>query len=138
MDPVGVEKLLGRRIVALGLDALHFGEQPAHALAKRRRIDHHVERLAVALTALDRLRVRHEPVDDHLPVAHVRLLDRRAFADPPQLNERIARVALVLGADDVLLVRRRDETQFRRFRIGDEVQADQVRSSPLRARRSVP
>ena len=34
---VGLEQRARGRVVALGLDALHFGEQPADAVAERRR-----------------------------------------------------------------------------------------------------
>jgi hypothetical protein len=40
-------------------------------------------------------------VDDHLAVAHVVFFDLRPLAHAPQLHERVARVALVLGRDDL-------------------------------------
>ena len=98
MDAVGVEQLRRRRGIAFGLDALHFGEQLADAVAERLRIDHHQVRLAVARARFDRLGVGHQPAHDHLAVAHVVFLDLRAFADAAQLHQRVARVGLVLGA----------------------------------------
>ena len=67
-------------------------------------VDHHEVGLAVARALLDRLGVGHQPPHDHLAVAHVVFFDLRALADAAQLHERVARVALVLGAHD----RRRD------------------------------
>ena len=70
--------------------------------------------LAVAAADLDSGRVRHQPVDDHLAVAHVVFFDLRPFADAAQLDQRVARVALVLGADDVLRDRLRRRARARR------------------------
>jgi hypothetical protein len=66
--------------------------------------DHHEIRLAVARARFDRFGVRHQPPDDHLPVAHVVFLDLRALADAAQLHQRIARVGLVFGAHDVVVI----------------------------------
>ena len=126
VDAVGVEQLGGRRIVALGLDALHFGEQPADALAKRRRIHHHEERLAVALTALDGLGVGDEPVDDHLAHAHVRLLDLRAGRGRAGAAQRVARVALRTPHARCPPGRPPAQAELRGFWIGDEVQPNQI------------
>ncbi len=71
-------------------------------------------------------RVREQPVDDHLPVAHVVLLDLRSLADASQLNQRVACVVLVLGGDDVIVVLGRDDAQLDELRIGKEIQGDEV------------
>ena len=102
--PYASNSAFARVVVALGLDALHFGQQPARAFAERRGVHHHVVRLAVAPPHVDRVGVRHQPVDDHLAVAHVIFFDRRALAHAPQLHERIARVGLVLGLHDLRLM----------------------------------
>ncbi len=57
--------------------------------------------------------------------------DLRALADAAQLHERVARVRLVLGAHDVVVIGGGDDADLDQLRIGDEVQADQVGASFL-------
>ena len=52
--------------------------------------------------------------------------DLRALAHAAQLHHRVARVGLVLGADDRLLIGRRDDAELGELGIGDEVQPDQI------------
>ena len=118
VDAVGLEQLDGRVVVPLRLDPLDLGEQPANTLLKRLDVDHHEERLSVALADVDRLRVRHQPPDDHLPVAHVVFFDLRALADAAELDERVARIALVLGLHDLGVVLRVDEASCASFGSG--------------------
>ena len=80
----------------------------------------------VPLPDLYRRGVGHQPPDDHLPVAHVVLFDLRAFADPAQLHERVARVAFVLGAHDLVLVAGPDDAELGQPGISDEVQGDEI------------
>ena len=124
VDAVGVEQQERGVVVPLGLDPLHLGEQPADALAKRLGIGHHVVGLAAARPHLDRRGVRHQPVDDHLAVAHVVFFDVRALADPPQLDQRVARVALVLGAHDLVVRIIRHQAELDQLSIGQEIQRD--------------
>ena len=86
MHAVGLEQLFGCRVVALGLDALDLGQQPADAVPECLRIGHDVVGLAVARPHLDRLGVGHQPPHDHLAIAHVVFLDLRPLADPAQLT----------------------------------------------------
>ena len=134
MDAVGVEEIARGVVVTLGLDALDLGEQPADAFAERRDVHANVVGLAVALAHVDRRRVRHQPPDDHLPVAHVVLLDLRAVPDPPELHERVPRVRLVLGEDDLLLVLGRQHPDLGDLRLGHEVERDEVRPRLLERR----
>ena len=100
----------------------------ADAFRERLRIDHHVERLPVALPDVDRLRIRHQPAHDHLPVAHVIFFDLRALADPAQLHQRVARVTLVFGLNNLPLILCVDDAELGEPRIRDEVQGHQIRS----------
>ena len=52
--------------------------------------------------------------------------DLRALADAPQLHERVARVALVFGAHDLVVILLGDETELDELRIGQEIQRDQI------------
>ena len=126
MHTVGVEELLRGRVVAFRLDALHLAEEPAAAFAECFRIHHHEVRFAIALPLLDRLRVGHEPPHDHLAVAHVVLFDLRPLAHTAELHQRVARVRLVFGAHDVVLVGGGDDPQLDQLRIGQKIQSDEV------------
>src|ERR1051325_8102918 len=126
MYAVGVEQLRRRSVIAFRFDALHFREQPAGAFSESLCIHHHEICLAVARTLLDRFRVRHQPADDHLPVAHVVFRDRRALTYTPQLHECVARVAFVLRAHHVLLIGGGDDSQVDELRIGQAGQADEI------------
>ena len=126
MDAVGLEQRTRRFVVAFGFDPLHLAEQVADAFAKRMWIDHDVIRLAVAPADVDRGGVGDQPVDDHLTIAHVIFFDVRPLADTPKLHERVARVALVLGADDLGVILVGDEPELDQLRIRQEVQRDEV------------
>ena len=126
MNAVSVEQFCGRGGVAFGLDALNFGKQLADTVAEGRGIDHHQVGLAVAGALLDRLGVGHQPAHDHLAVAHVIFFDLRAFADAPQLDQRVARVGFVLRLDDVVVIGGGDDADLDQLRIGDEIETDQV------------
>ena len=128
MDAVGVEQRLGGGIVALRLDALHLGEECPHAAPERLCVGHDVIRLPVASAHLDRLRVGHQPADDHLPVAHVVFFDLRALADAPQLHERVACVRLVLRPDDLVVVRGSQQAELDQLRIREEVEGHEIRA----------
>ena len=103
---VGLDQRAGGLEVALALDPLHLGEQPARALVERVDVGHHVERLAVAPPLLHGVGVRHQPPHDELAVAHVVFFEVRALAHAPQLHQGVAREGLVLGARDLGLVLR--------------------------------
>jgi hypothetical protein len=62
------------------------------------------------------------------------LLDLRALADAPQLDQRISRVGLALGAGDRLLIRGRDDAELGELGVADEVEADQVGARFLQRR----
>ena len=126
MNAVGLEQRPGRLVVALRLDALHLRKEGRHPRAERLGIDHHVVRPAVARPPIDRLGVRHQPVDDHLAVAHVVLLDLAPVAHPPELKQRVAGVGLVLGEHDVLLRLGRENADLDELRVGEEVEPDEV------------
>ena len=81
VDAVGLEQRPGRGVVALRLDPLHLSEQRRDSHAERPPVHHHVERFAIARPRLDGIGVRHQPVDDHLAVAHVVFFDLGPLAD---------------------------------------------------------
>ena len=70
--------------------------------------------------------IRDRPPHDHLAVAHVVFLDLRAFADPAELRQRIPRVALVLGANDLFLIRARHDPQLGKLGVGKEIEGHEV------------
>ena len=79
-----------------------------------------------------------QPADDHLPVAHVVFFDLRALAHPAQLDERVTGIALVLGADDVVLIRGVDDAELGeprsdRVRSKDSIRRSRSQSWPERA-----
>ena len=104
MDAVHLEQLFRRVVIALSLDPLDVGEQPADAFPEGLRIDHHVVGLGVPAADLDGVRVGHQPVHDHLPVAHMVFFDLRALTDTAKLHQRVARVAFILRLHDFRMV----------------------------------
>ena len=54
--------------------------------------------------------------------------DLRALAHPPQLDQRVAGVGLVLGQHDLRLIRAGDQPELRELRVGQEVQRDEIRA----------
>ena len=72
--------------------------------------------------------------DDHLPVAHVVFFDLRALADAAELDERVARVAFVFGADDLVVVRLVDQPELDELRVGQEVERDEIGARLLERR----
>ena len=63
------------------------------------------------------------------------LFDLRALADAPELDERVARIALVLSLHDVGVVLGVDEPELRELRIGQEVERDKVGSGLFERRK---
>ena len=78
--------------------------------------------------------LRQQPVHDRLAVAHVIFFELRAFADAPQLHQRVARVGFVLGLHDRLLLVGRHQADRRQVRIGHEVQRHQIGARLLERR----
>ena len=121
-----LEERHGLVVPPLGLDALHQGQHASDTGTEGLDVDDHVERAALACASVDRRRVRHQPVHDGLAIAHVIFLEMRTPPHAPQLHERVARVALVLGQHDIGLVLGLDQAEVDHHGIGDEVQGDEV------------
>ena len=56
------------------------------------------------------------------------------FAHAAQLHERVARVVLVLGADDLVVIAVLDQAELDELRIGQEVQRDEIGARLLERR----
>ena len=64
--------------------------------------------------------------------------DLRALADAAQLHQRVARVGLVFGAHDGVVIGGGDDAELDQLRIGDEVEADQIGAAFLERRELLP
>ncbi len=53
-------------------------------------------------------------------------LDLRALTDATQLDQRVARVGLVFGADNGVVIGGGNDAKLDQLRIGDEVEADEI------------
>ena len=128
MNAVGFDQPLRCFVVPFTFDPLNLGEQASDRFAKRVDVGHDVEGPVAARPDLDRRRVRDQPVHNRLAIAHVVFLDCGALADTPQLHERVARVSLVLGAHDVVVVRFTEQAEIRELALGKKIQRNEIRA----------
>ena len=132
MHAVGLEQRARRVVVALRLDPLHLGEQPADAVAERlRRRSSRSRSCRRGVRTSIAAGVRHQPVDDHLPVAHVVFFDAACLRGP-------AAAARARCARSPRTRRARSRRGPRRRRGRARRASDRAGSTARRDRRAIP